>query len=54
MPETLQLRRLNFTLFEQPAGRQLVRIENTGDTLTLKDFIEAVRLLLLELDKRRK
>jgi len=43
-----------FTLLDAPSGRQLVRIENTGDTLPLKDLIEEVRLLLLALDKRRK
>ncbi|MGH9492915.1 MAG: hypothetical protein ACRD2K_05390 [Terriglobales bacterium] len=54
MPETLQLRRLNFTVYDSERGKQLLRIENTGDVAELPAFIEELRLLLLELDRRRK
>lgn len=54
MPETLQLRRLNLTVLDSAGGRQLVRIENTGATAELNTFIDELRLLILELEKRRK
>lgn len=54
MPETLQLRRLNFTVYDSERGQQLVRIENTGDVTRLDTFTDELRLLLLELERRRK